>query len=70
MIRLYMPVKNFFAVQRKLQSESTKLFQWFHVITILRQIMLITNDSIQINVEGSLLSNEKTVKLLGIIVDT
>ena len=30
--------------------------------------MLITNDSIQINVEGSLLSNEKTVKLLGIIV--
>lgn len=32
--------------------------------------MLTTNDSMQINVEGSLLSNEKTVKLLGIIVDT
>ena len=32
--------------------------------------MLTTNDSMQINVEGSLLSNEKTLKLLEIIVDT
>lgn len=32
--------------------------------------MLTTNDSMQINVECSLLSNEKTLKLLGIIVDT
>ena len=31
--------------------------------------MLTANDSLKMNVKGSLLSSEKTVKVLGIIVD-
>ena len=57
-----------FDIQRKFESESTELFQWFNnnYLTANRgksHAMLTTGDSLQINVKGSLLSNEKTIKL-------
>lgn len=59
-------------MQKKLKSESTKYFQWFHNLKASAgksHAMLKTDHSLPINVKGNLLSNEKTVQLPGIIVD-
>ena len=53
---------------RKFESESTELSQWFNnnyrtENSGKSHAMSITGDSLQINVKGSLLSNEKTIKL-------
>ena len=52
---LYSCRKNLFHVQKKLQSESTKYFQWFHhdyfkVNSGKSHVMLTADDSLQINV--------------------
>ena len=57
-----------FDIQRKFESESTELSQWFNNNSRTENsgkshAMLITGDSLQINVKGSLLRNEKTIKL-------
>ena len=61
---VYACQKYFFDVQRKIESESTIFFSEFIII-----MLLTTDDCLQINVKGSLLRNEKTVKLLAITVD-
>ena len=61
-------------MQRKLESESLILFEWFHD-NYLRansgksHVMLTTDNKQKINVKGSPISNEKIVKLLGVTVD-
>ena len=60
-------------MQRKLESRSLILFEWF--LDNLKansgkcHVMLPTDNKLKINVKGSLISNEKIVKLLGVTVD-
>ena len=68
MIRLYMRVKKLYDVQRKLESESLMLFEWFHDNYLKANsgksdVMLTTDNKLKINVKGSPLSNEKIVNL-------
>ena len=68
MIRLYMRVKKLYDVQRKLESESLMLFEWFHdnylkASSGKSDVMLTTDNKLKINVKGSPLSNEKIVNL-------
>ena len=61
-------------VQRKLESESLILFEWFHDNYLKANsgksdIMLTTDDKLKINVKDSLISNEKIVRLFGLTVD-
>ena len=68
MIRLYMSVKKLYDVQRKLESESLMLFEWFHDNCLKASsgksdVMLTTDNKLKINVKGSPLSNEKIVNL-------
>ena len=61
-------------VQRNLESESLLLFEWSHDNYLKANsgksnIMLTTDNKLKINVKGSPISNEKTVKLLGVTVD-
>ena len=65
---LYVGEKNLCDVQRKLESQSLILFEWFHdncLITnsVKSHVMLTTDNKLKINVKGSLISNEKIVKL-------
>ena len=60
-------------MQRKLESESLILFEWFRDSYLKANsgksnIMLTKDNKLKINVKGSLISNEKTVKLLGVTV--
>ena len=67
MIRLYMSVKKLYDVQRKLESESLMLFEWFHDNYLKassgKSDVMLTTDKLKINVKGSPLSNEKIVNL-------
>ena len=61
-------------VQRKLDSESLVLLDWFHdnylkVNSGKSQVMLTTDNKLKINVKCSQISNEKIVKLLQVTVD-
>ena len=61
-------------MQRKLQSESLILFEWFHdnylkVNSGKSHVMLTTDNKQKINVKRSPISNEKIVKLLGVTVN-
>ena len=65
--------KKLYYVQRKLESRSLILFEWF--LDNLKansgkcHVMLTRGNKLKINVKGSLISNEKIVKLLGVTVD-
>ena len=74
MIQLYIRVKKLYDVQRKLESESLVLFEWFYDNYLKANsgkshAMLITDNELKINVNCSPSSNEKIVKLLGVTVD-
>ena len=61
-------------MQRKLESESLILFEWFCDNCLKgnggkSHIMLTTDNTLKINVKGSLMSNEKVAKLLGVTVN-
>ena len=61
-------------MQRKFESESLILFEWFHDNYLKANsgkshVMLTTDNKLKINVKGSPISNEKIVKLLGVTVD-
>ena len=61
-------------MQRKFESESLILFEWFHdnylkVDSVKSHVMLTTDNKLKINVKGSPISNEKMVKLLGVTVE-
>ena len=61
-------------MQRKLESESLILIEWFHDNYFKTNcgkshVILTTDKKLKINVKGSPISNEKVVKLLGVIVD-
>ena len=71
---LYVGEKKLYDVQRKLDSESLILFEWFHDNYLKANsgkshVMLTTNNKLKINVKSSPISNEKIVKLLGVTVD-
>ena len=73
MMRLYMHVY-IYDVQRKLESESLILFEWFHdnylkINSVKSHAMLTTDNKLKINVKGSPISNEKILKLLGVTVE-
>ena len=60
-------------VQRKFESESLILFEWFHdnyvkANIVKFHIILTTDNKLKVNVKGSLISNEKVVRLLGVTV--
>ena len=60
--------KKLYDVQRKLESESLMLFEWFHdnylkASSGKSDVMLTTDNKLKINVKGSPLSNEKIVNL-------
>ena len=60
-------------VQRKFESESLILFEWFHDNYVKAnigkfRIILTTDNKLKVNVKGRLISNEKVVKLLGVTV--
>ena len=66
--------KNLHDLQRKVESESLILFEWFHDIYLKANsgksyAMLTTDNKLKINVKGIPISNEKIVKLLGVTVD-
>ena len=66
--------KKLYDVQRKLDSESLILFEWFHDNYLKANsgkshVMLTTDNKLKINVKDSPISNEKIVKLLGVTVD-
>ena len=59
-------------MQRKLESESLILFEWFHDNYLKADsgkshVMLTTDNKLKI--KGNPISNEKIVKLLGVTVD-
>ena len=61
-------------MQKKLEPESSILFEWFHddylkVNSGKSHVMLTTDNKLKINVKGSPTSNDKIVKLLGVTVD-
>ena len=61
-------------MQGKLESESLMLFElycdnYFKVNSGKFHVMLITDNKLKINIKGSLLSNKKIVKLLGVAID-
>ena len=61
-------------MQRKLESESLILFEWFHDNYLeansgKSHVMLTIGNKLKINVKGSPISNEKIIKLLGVTVD-
>ena len=65
--------KNLHDVQRKLESESLILFEWFHDNYLKANsgkshVMLTTDNKLKINVKGSPTSNKKIVKLLEVTV--
>ena len=70
---LYAREKKLYDVHRKLESRSLILFEWF--LDNLKansgkcHVMLTTGNKLKINVKGSLISNEKIVKLLAVTVD-
>ena len=71
---LYACEKKLHDVQRKSESESLILFEWFHDNYLKANsgkshVMLRIDNKLKINVKGSLISNEKIVKLLGVTVD-
>ena len=71
---LYAYEKNLHDVQRKLDTESLILFEWFHCNYLKANIgkshvMLTTHNKLKINIKGSPMSNEKIVKLLRLAVD-
>ena len=71
---LYACEKNLHDVQRKLESESLILFEWFHDNYLKANsgkshVMLTTDNKLKTNVKGSPISNKKIVKLLGVTVD-
>ena len=58
---------------KKVRPESLILFQWFHNNYLKTNcgkshVILTTDNKLKINVKGSLISNEKIVKLLGVTV--
>ena len=60
--------------QRKLESESLMLFELYRdnylkVNSGKFHVMLITYNKLKIKIKGSLISNEKIVKLLGVAID-
>ena len=62
-------------MKRKLESESLILLGCFRDSYLKAKsskshIMLTTDNKLKINVKGSLISNEKVVKLLGVTVDS
>ena len=66
--------KNLHDLERKVESESLILFEWFHDIYLKANsgksyAMLTTDNKLKINVKGIPISNEKIVKLLGVTVD-
>ena len=70
---LYACKEKLYDVQRKLESESLILFEWFHDNYLKancgKSYVMLTKDNKQkINVKGSPISNEKIVKLLGVTV--
>ena len=63
---LYACEKNLHDVQRKLESESLILFEWFHDNYLKANsgkshVMLTKNNKLKINVKDSPISNEKIV---------
>ena len=71
---LYVCGKNYHDVQRKLESESLILFEWFHDNYFQANsgnsyVMLTTDNKLKIKVKGSPISNENIVNLLGVTVD-
>ena len=61
-------------MQRKLESESLILFEWFHDNYLnansgKSHVMLTTDNKQKINFKASPISNKKIVKLLGVTVD-
>ena len=71
---LYAYEKKLYAVQRKLESQSLILFEWFHNNYLKgnsgkSHAMLTTDHKLKISVKGSPISKEKIVKLLGVTVD-
>ena len=63
--------KKFYDVQRKLESQSWIPFDWFNDNYLKANsgkshVMLATDNKLKINVQGSPISNEKIVKLLGV----
>ena len=71
---LYTCEKKLYDVQRKLESESLILFEWFHDNYLKANsgkshVMLTTDNKLKTNVKGSPISNKKIVKLLGVTVD-
>ena len=70
---LYACEKTFYDKQRKLESESSILFEWFYDNYLKANsgksyVMLKTDNKLKINVKGSPISNEKMVNLLGVTV--
>ena len=61
-------------MQKKLESESLILFQWFYDNYLKANsskfhALLTVDNKLKINIKGSLISNEKMVKLLGVTAD-
>ena len=61
-------------MQRKLESESLILFEWFHDNYLQANsgnsyVMLTTDNKLKIKVKGSPISNENIVNLIGVTVD-
>ena len=68
---LYACGKNLHDVQRKLESESLILFEWFHDNYLQANsgksyVMLTRDNKLKIKVKGSPISKEKIVNLLGV----
>ena len=71
---LYVCDKKLSDVQRKLESESLILFErlrdnYLKPSSCKSHIILTTDNKLKVNVNGSLISNKKIVKLLGVTVD-
>ena len=65
---------NLIEAQTKIETESLEVFECFQnnylkVNSTRPHVMLTTDNIVQVNVGGNIISNEKTVKLLGITVE-
>ena len=65
---------NLIEARTKIETESLKVFEWFRdnylkANSTKSPVMLATNNIVQADFWGNIMSNEKTVKLLGMIVD-
>ena len=62
-------------MQRKLESESLILLEWFHdnylkAYSGNSDVVLTTDSNLKINVKGSMICNEKVVQFLGVTIES